>query len=103
MEININNKLDGSGVTILMIASDRGQLDVMKYLINQDADVNAISRYGNTVLSYAIESMSVIYSRLDVVQLLIDSNAKVTISDLEIAQKQNDKELIKYLKTSYKK
>ena len=86
-----------------MIASDRGQLDVMKYLINQGADVNAISRYGNTVLSYAIESMSAIYSRLDVVQLLIDSNAKVTISDLEIAQKQNDKELIKYLKTSYKK
>ncbi len=85
-----------------MATSDHGQLDVMKYLINQGADVNAISRYGNTVLSYAIVSMSTIYSRLDVVQLLINSNAKVTIIDLEIAQKQNDKELIKYLKTSYK-
>lgn len=96
--LDVHNRLDGSGVTILMVASATGQFEIVKYLVSKGADVNDLSRHGNTVLSYAIDN-----EHIDIVNLLIDNNAKVTINDLKKACKQNNNKLIKYLESKYNK
>lgn len=44
---------DRTGTTLLMIASRTGQLEVVQFLIENDADINAQTKAGWTALHYA--------------------------------------------------
>ena len=48
---NVNEK-DEWGVTALMIASKRGRVEIVKALLEADADVSIKNKYGNTAIDY---------------------------------------------------
>ena len=60
-----NAKDDGS--TVLIEASDRGYVEVVKELIDNGADVNAKDKENNSVLMYAVNE-----GDLEVVKYLVD-------------------------------
>ena len=75
---HINNKdKDKDGNTLLILAAKSGKKDSLalaKLLIERDADVNAKSKSGRTVLMYVAETGSV-----DIVKLLIEKGADVNV------------------------
>ena len=48
------NKLDEGGMSLLMWACDRGRLDILEFLLENGADVNAQDEDGQTCLHYAV-------------------------------------------------
>jgi ankyrin repeat protein len=69
------NKFDNQKKqTPLMIASDFGYLDTVRALIKAGADVNFVSPYGQTALSYALIGRS---RNIDIVKKLVHSGADI--------------------------
>ena len=73
--ININEKINQLGWTALHAAVMFKQIDIVKLLIQNHADVNAKDDSGQTPLFLAVES-----GQTDTVDLLIENNADVNIT-----------------------
>ncbi len=71
-ELDLAEKKDGK--TPLMIASEYGHLPVVSALIKVGADVNYVSPYGQTALSYAIIGFS---RDVKIVKKLVESGADI--------------------------
>ena len=65
-----NDKYPFLGRTALMIASEKGQLEIIKLLIKNNANINAKDNKDKTVLMYASKTNS-----SEIIQLLLNSNA----------------------------
>ena len=65
-----NDEYPFLGRTALMIASEKGQLEIIKLLIQNNADINAKDNKDKTVLMYASKTNS-----SEIIQLLLNSNA----------------------------
>ena len=74
--IDLDAVLNKDGNTALIIASQRGYLDIVKALIAAGADVNAASKDGNTALTVASSN-----GHLEVVKALIAKRADVNAAD----------------------
>lgn len=74
------NKKDKSGLTPLMRAADRDELDIVSYLIRAGADLNARDNSGGTVLFY---SYGFHRGSLEMVQLLLRAGVDVNAADNE--------------------
>ncbi len=77
-----------TGITPLSLAAYYSKWDVVKYLIEQGAEVNAADKYGRTVLHRAAS-----YGQLDVVKFLIEQGANIN----SLTHDQKEK-LLKYVK-----
>ncbi|MBN1552604.1 ankyrin repeat domain-containing protein [bacterium] len=66
------NRTDNRSRTPLHIAAEKGQIDVVAYLIEKGADLEAADFHRNTPLTLAVEK-----GNLDVVRLLAESGAKM--------------------------
>jgi ankyrin repeat protein len=75
--------------SVLVWASQEGHLDIVKYLISQDANVNV---YMNDALLRAIKS-----GHVEVVKYLVSAGADVDNGAVEIATRRGDLDIIKYL------
>jgi ankyrin repeat protein len=62
------------GITLLMTAASSGDLELVRLLLENGADVNAIDTWGLTPLSYAIS-----YQKIEIVRLLIEQGANVNV------------------------
>lgn len=69
------NTQDKDGLTTLHIASDRGDLDAVKYLVENKANINIQDATGRTPLVYAVE----IYRNDEVIKYLIEQGADKNI------------------------
>lgn len=72
------NQTDHHGRTALFYAVEEGHVTIVKYLVNQGANVNLKTRSGRTVLSYAAEER-----QSNIVQFLLDKGADASIKDEE--------------------
>ena len=97
-EIDIGIKTqDNNRLTALMYAiyDYKTDLNIIKYLIEKNADINIIDDYGNTALAYAIDKKN-----KEIIDLLIEKKANIEINGdkgfrvLATAIKSNDLELI---------
>jgi ankyrin repeat protein len=73
--VNPNVK-DSSGVTPLMIASIRGDLEIAKLLLDAGAEVNATDDIGKTALADAIR-----FQEKAVIELLLDRGANLSFKE----------------------
>lgn len=73
------------GSTALCLASRRGDLDSVRYLLLNGADPNHVGCQGHTPLSSAIRGIS----DVRVVSLLIDAGARVTMAIIQACQDEN--------------
>ena len=82
----------------LTVAAIKGNLDLMKFMISQGADITTIDREGSNLLHNAAAN-----GHLEVVEYLIDQNFDVNTADgngntaLLFASSLNNLELVKYL------
>lgn len=60
------DEVDENGMTMLMWACDRGQLEIVRYLVERGADLNKQDSDGQTCLHYAVSC-----EHLDIVRFLI--------------------------------
>lgn len=72
-DINIKNE---TGQSVLMLATDAGNLDLVEFLINRDADVNAINHQGQTALFMAARK-----GRSDIVSALLKAGIQSRLRD----------------------
>lgn len=49
-EVSYIDETDHKGNTLLMLAAYHGHINLVRFLINQDANVNFVDRNGNTIL-----------------------------------------------------
>lgn len=70
---SVHDRHPGSGATPLSDAAFRGNVDIVRLLIEQGADVNATNRDGNSPLIVAA-----FMCRTDVVELLLENGASVS-------------------------
>ena len=95
---NANLLDDSNGMTLLMVAAEKGHEGTTRALIKGGANINAQNRYGNTPLILAAEK-----GRRNVVKLLLLSNADVSITNkdgktaLMLAQENKHGDTIKEL------
>jgi len=68
---DINAQDSRAGISVLMRAVDRGDVEFIKYLIEKRVNVNARQRAGNTALSYARSGR-----RGDIIQILQAAGAQ---------------------------
>jgi len=73
------NLADVNGLGLIHWASDRGNIDILQFLLNSGANVNLIDPDGQTALHYASSC-----GHLDCVKLLIKFGADRTIKDNEL-------------------
>src|SRR5438045_5390865 len=66
------------GQTPLSWAADKGHVDVVKLLLNANANIEAADKYVRTPLSWAAEK-----GHVDVVKLLLNANANIEATDNE--------------------
>ena len=96
-EINID-AIDELGDTALIKASEKGNIEIVNYLINNNADINYQNQQGLTPAMKAAER-----NNLHVFKLLLDKNVDITKSDYtgrtlkEIAENSRDKRILKLL------
>ena len=96
-EIDIDTA-DGLGNTALILASEKGLLEVVNFLINKGANVNYQNKQGVTPAMKAAEG-----NNFFVVKLLLEKNVDLTISDFtgrtlrEISENSRDKRILKLL------
>ena len=92
------NKIDNKGLTPLMWAATKGNLEVVKLLLAQNVDLDKISNEGKTALILAAEN-----GRFEIAQHLIDNGADKDIRDqsgetaLDKARKKGHKIVIEIL------
>ncbi len=70
------NEQDDYGSTYLIFASQLGNFDVIKTLIEHGADVNIVNGYKNTALMHAVEK-----NNADIVQLLLENKADMEVKN----------------------
>lgn len=75
--ININHQ-ENRGRTALMLASSKGEAEVVKMLINFGADINMLDNNGSVALSYAIASITT-FASLNTLKVIIDAKADLNI------------------------
>jgi ankyrin repeat protein len=68
------NLLDPDGWTVLMVASYRGQTDVVWLLLDHGADPNLQNEYGQTALMKASNR-----DHIDIIRLLLDHGADLNL------------------------
>ncbi len=96
-EINID-VIDNIGNSALIIACEKGLLEIANYLINNGANVNHQNKQGLTPVMKAAEK-----NNFFVVKLLLEKNIDLTISDFtgrtlrEISENSRDKRILKLL------
>ena len=72
---NLNTR-DGASNTLLMIAAKNGYFELVKYLIEEGADINAINSVGQTALN-----LSIYFAKNDIANFLIQKGADVNKTD----------------------
>lgn len=97
--IDINKKYkDRNDETALIVASKKGNLEIVKCLIENRADVNAEDNDGWTALMYALN-----IGRIDIAEYLIEKGAKINAQNVNgatallIASSYGHSETVKYL------
>lgn len=73
------NEVDSDGLGLIHWAADRGNIDILQFLLNRGSDVNLVDSEGQTALHYASSC-----GHLDCVKLLIKCGADRTIKDKEL-------------------
>ena len=110
---NVYEKDDTLDVSLLVTAASKGNMHIIKYLVNHGIDVNQVGKYGITALLEASTS-----NRARVVEYLLSKGANkyaryedsiIILEDyrgknaLEIAQMNNNQEIIDLLTNRNKK
>jgi ankyrin repeat protein len=72
---NLNTR-DGASNTMLMVAAKNGYFELVKYLIEEGADINAINSVGQTALN-----LSVYFAQNEIANFLIQNGADVNKTD----------------------
>lgn len=96
-EIEID-PMDGTGASPLIYASIKGDIECMKILLDNGANINVIDINGRSPIFYALDS-----GKIDALKLLIDNGADLNQKDkneitlLDFAMKNQDFEVIKLL------
>jgi uncharacterized protein len=67
---------DGLGYTLLMRASELGDIDAVRVLLTKEADVNAKGSYGTTALLQAVRG-----ANTEVVKILLEKGADINAKD----------------------
>ena len=94
--IKAQNPWDGT--TALMMASKKGHLEVVKYLVKEGADINQVSRYERTALIEASEN-----GHLEIVKYLIKIGVDISAKNvnnytaLMLASGSGHIEVVRYL------
>lgn len=90
------NQIDESNMTMLMWACDRGNLDIVKYLIELGADPNLQDTDGQSCLHYAVSC-----EHLEIIKYLVENkNVNLNLSDkdgskpIDLATKQEICEIL---------
>ena len=89
---------DGLGNTALIIACEKGLLEIVNYLIDNGANINHQNKQGLTPAMKAAEK-----NNFSIVKLLLDKNIDLSISDFtgrtlrEISESSRDKRILKLL------
>ena len=95
VEIDVKDKL---GNTALIYAADKGNLEIIEYLINKGADVNFQNDQGLTPIMKSAEK-----NNFYVTKFLLEKNADISKSDYsgrtlkEIVENSRDKRILKLL------
>ena len=77
--INVN-QTDEAGTPILLLAAERGFVDVVKLLIENGADINVMNAVGHTAINRAV-----FFGKNEVIDLLLAKNADVNKTDSRFA------------------
>ena len=91
--------VDEDGSTALMRAAWHNQTDVVRYLLNNGANVNKQNRNGWTALHEA----SLVYNSTNVIKILLQHGARTDIKDvsydtpIHVARSRNYKEAVDLL------
>lgn len=85
------NIVDENGMTPLMKASIKGDIELLEFLIKQTSEINFEDKKGHTALYYATKE-----NNLDAVKLLYENGAFVTDFIYMIAIHNNFKSIIKF-------
>ena len=97
----VNDKPDVFGETLLLKAVKKGQIDEVKNLIAQGADVNFVNQFKESVLMVAVKK-----NHLEIVKLLVEAGADVNYKDhfgksiLKVAEQKGYAEIIDLLKSA---
>lgn len=75
-DIKILEAIDDDGMGLIHWTADRGDINILKYLIDMKVDINLLDQDGQTALHYAVSC-----DHVDCVKLLIDQGADVRVKD----------------------
>lgn len=67
---NILEELNKNGMSPLHCAAEKGAMDVIRFLLEQECNIDGISREGNSALMYACKA-----NQIAVIRLLVEKNA----------------------------
>ena len=76
---DVNTKSEYQGYTPLIQAAENGHLEIVKLLLQHDADVNTRKKDGDTALTAAIVAPT---SYKDIVEVLLQQNADVNVQGM---------------------
>ena len=89
----INSTIKGlKGFSALHLASDESHIEVVKYLLNNGADINKESSTGITPLHLAIKK-----GHSEVVKELLDRDANIGVTQLEMAIEKGNQDVLDML------
>ncbi len=74
---NIEVKYGEDKLTVLMLAEQKKDIDMIKLLLEKGADINAKNKYCETVLVNAIKRDDIFFKTEDIIKLLLDNGADV--------------------------
>ena len=93
------NSANDKGQTVILLAAGNGNLDAVRYLVDNKADVSAKDNNGNNVLMYAASSGNLELVRYLANSAIVDINEKnndgKTANDIAVAH--NQAEIAKFL------
>lgn len=69
------NQLNKDGFSLLILASYKGNLEMVDFLLKNDADVNNVSEMGTAIMA------AVVKNKIEIVELLIQYGADVNLTD----------------------
>jgi ankyrin repeat protein len=73
-KLGILEEIDKNGMGPLHYAAEKGAVDVITFLLQQNCDINLQSKEGNTALMYACK-----YNRLEAIKTLIEGGCDIKI------------------------
>lgn len=82
--IDVNSKTESDGRTALMIAADRGSMDLCEALVSWGADVHVQDNCGKTALHWAADSWKADETRGQICQFLIEAGADVNAQNHDL-------------------